>query len=105
MAVKLGDRGELNEALFWFCVGSLRASLLNSVAPDSNRIQLTGTLVFSASALLNEYLVNNPRAASDTIGRAIAWDEQMDFNTAIFESQMKTPRSEWPTIRQTARDG
>ena len=105
MAVKLVDRGDLDEALVWFCVGSIRASFLNSVAPDSNRVQLTGTLVFLTAAILNDYLAKNPKAASATIRRAIAWDEQMDLNMGAFAAQVNPPRSEWPTIKQTSREG
>jgi hypothetical protein len=105
MAIKLADRGDVDEALFWFCIGSIRASLVNSIAPDDTRIQITGTLVVSTAELLNNYLVRNPRAASRTIRRAIAWDEQMDFNMSTLAGQVKTPRSEWPAIRQTSRDG
>ncbi|MES2906494.1 MAG: hypothetical protein V4691_05645 [Pseudomonadota bacterium] len=81
LATKLFERGEKEEAVFWFYVGQIRfRSYLgeNPQLKESGDPALFGSLMATVGPPINEYAFGDIPALMKTIDRALEWDAAHD---------------------------
>lgn len=112
--------GKKDDAIFWFCVGQLRARYdANRCADDSAR-SAVGMLTSNIGAPVSEYMYSNISQVESIIPKVLDWDAKHPYDydhrwinlhgsrmltedKSIATAPMSLPKAEWDTILRRTR--
>lgn len=101
LASALWDRGEKEEALFWFYAGQLRLRYAAAFGEDpTGAPALLGALNETIGPTINQYAAQDPSLWIRTIDKVLAWDDD-----TTYIKPAGVPEHQWQTQRTEIRDG
>ena len=114
----LFERGEKDEAMFWFYAGQLRGRIDANICSDKTARAAIGELNEKFGAPINKYAFQDIPKLTNTVNRVIAWEEStpcvydrrwinlrgMASVNSDTNSPLSAPKEQWEAIRKSTRD-
>ena len=125
LSAVLFERGEKDEAAFWFQAGRLRARYDANRCADISAREAVGVLNQRYGPNVNKYLFQDDERLKRTVYRAVEWEEKtphdydhrwinlhglhaiqsgLDPNGKSAKAPLSLPEDQWPRIAQETRD-
>lgn len=125
LSAVLFERGEKDEAAFWFQAGRLRARYDANRCADVSAREAVGVLTQRYGPDINKYLFQDDERLKRTVHRAVEWEEKtphdydhrwinlhglhaiqsgLDPNGKSAKAPLSLPEDQWPRIAQETRD-
>lgn len=118
MSRALFEKGEKNDAAFWFYAGQLRARTDANICADKTARQAVSVLNMTFGGPINEYSFKDKSKLEKTVKEVIAWDEKTphhydqrwinphgmeSFKSADARGPESLPQKDWDEIRAKTR--